>query len=1134
MIHLYSICRALPVPMKSIAFCLPLWLIGTLLAQTVSPVILAHQQTGRPSSTTQNPPIQKLEINNRLDRQMRGGESHLYQLSLAAGQYARVSLEHKNLDVSILIFAPDGKRLAESNYPNPSNSGLETTAVIAEVSGDYQIKVQAHAGQPHAGLYILQLEEPRLPTPQDHLRLDAQRAVMEATDSFKDQSAEAGRRAITKYSEAARLFGVAEDFRMQFHTLKTVGMIAELQAEPQKALDVYTQALSLVSYLDNAQEPAATYFDIARVHRGLYNYAKAIEYFELALPLFRTNANRKKEGETLVALGNSSNDLGEKQKAFDYFNEALALSQADNNAAGQLLALTHIGGIYLTMDLPQSALDYYRQALVIAENLKRRMDPAILLNNMGKAYSDLGDHQQALEAINQSLKMRRELGDVTGEGLSLSNMGRTYFLLGEYAKALEHSNQALLLYEQANYRIGKSVVFSNLGRCYQVLGDKEKAADFYHQALQLNRSIEDKKSESVILYNLAKLESERNNRQQAINHIAAAIEIIESLRTKITIQELRASYLASSQSFYELYIDLLMQAGSTEQVAFALHLAERARARTLLDSLRETGIDIRQGVDPRTLKRERELKTALNSKSNALMRLLALNQSGESAAQVKQEIDTLKTQLQQVEAMIRQASPRYAALTQPQPLTLPEIQKQVVDENSILLEYSLGENRSYLWAITPTAVTSYNLGKRADIESVARRYYELLTSRNRFVRFETAAEKRVRVAQEDIEMTEIANTLSQMILAPVAALLGAKRILIVSDSALQYIPFASLPVGKQSATQNTFLGAANEIVNLPSASTLAVLRRENKNRAVASKSIAIFADPVFNKNDARFTLAKSQQAKNQSLVARTRNSAHTRNAQAIEGRKETTGNSPSTQQTAALPPTQTVKTGATKKARFREHDLTRAATEVGFADDAANSEGFTLPRLPFTRREASAIASLTTPAQRIEAVDFDANKEAVLTQDFSRYRYIHFATHGFLNTTHPELSGIVLSMVDEDGNPEDGFLRAHEIYNLKLPAELVVLSGCRTGLGKEIRGEGLIGLTRGFMYAGAARVLVSLWDVSDEATAEFMSRFYQAMLGKEQVTAAAALRAAQVLMAKDKRWGAPYYWAAFVLQGEPL
>jgi len=156
-----------------------------------------------------------------------------------------------------------------------------------------------------------------------------------------------------------------------------------------------------------------------------------------------------------------------------------------------------------------------------------------------------------------------------------------------------------------------------------------------------------------------------------------------------------------------------------------------------------------------------------------------------------------------------------------------------------------------------------------------------------------------------------------------------------------------------------------------------------------------------------------------------------------------------------------------------------------------------------------------------------------MSDDLSKYRIIHFATHSFLDSTHPELSSIALSMLDQQGRPQNGFLRSHEVFNLKLGAELVVLSGCRTGLGKEVKGEGLYGMTRGFMYAGSKRVVVSLWDVQDQATARLMTDFYKELLGPRQSPTAAALRAAQIAIWRDARWQAPYYWAAFVLQGEP-
>jgi CHAT domain-containing protein len=277
------------------------------------------------------------------------------------------------------------------------------------------------------------------------------------------------------------------------------------------------------------------------------------------------------------------------------------------------------------------------------------------------------------------------------------------------------------------------------------------------------------------------------------------------------------------------------------------------------------------------------------------------------------------------------------------------------------------------------------------------------------------------------------------------------------------------------------------VVSLPSASALAVLRRELAGRAPAQKTFAVLADPVFEQGDERLKSSVASRG---------------------------TGRAVSAQPRAAYP--------------ALDSDLKRSARDLELGD-----EGFSLPRLPFTRKEAQTILSLVPADQRFVALDFAANQTAATSDKLAQYRYVHFATHGLLNPKHPELSGIVLSLFNEQGAEQDGFLRASEVYNLNLPAELVVLSGCQTGLGKDVRGEGLVGLTRGFMYAGAARVLVSLWDVDDEATSELMGRLYRGMLGKRRLTPAAALREAQISFWRDKPWGSPYYWAAFTLQGEP-
>ncbi|MEY2457530.1 MAG: hypothetical protein QOK06_2630, partial [Acidimicrobiaceae bacterium] len=281
--------------------------------------------------------------------------------------------------------------------------------------------------------------------------------------------------------------------------------------------------------------------------------------------------------------------------------------------------------------------------------------------------------------------------------------------------------------------------------------------------------------------------------------------------------------------------------------------------------------------------------------------------------------------------------------------------------------------------------------------------------------------------------------------------------------------------------------ANHEIVNLPSASTLSVVRGELAGRPQAPRSVIALADPVFMKDDERVKRIRDKQLRDS---AKSGNEAPVRGENAID------------------------------------RQLVKATEDTGVA-----TEGMYVPRLPGTRQEAQQIVAMTPPAESRLALDFAASRETATNAELSQYRYVHFSTHGLLNSVHPELSGLVFSLVNERGETQDGFLRAHEIFNLKLPAEVVVLSACQTGIGKDIRGEGLVSLTRGFMHAGAPRVVVSLWDVSDWGTTELMVRFYHGML-KEGMRPAAALRAAQVSLMNNKRWASPYYWASFTLQGE--
>jgi CHAT domain-containing protein len=469
----------------------------------------------------------------------------------------------------------------------------------------------------------------------------------------------------------------------------------------------------------------------------------------------------------------------------------------------------------------------------------------------------------------------------------------------------------------------------------------------------------------------------------------------------------------------------------------AFNAAERSRARGFLDVLAEMQGQIRRGADPALIDRERCLQRDLNVQSNQLLALAAAAPTAREVA-LRRQLDETLTSLHEVEMRMRTGNPRYAALTQPRPISIDEIQRTILDRDTLLLEYALGPDASYLWVVSPDAMHSYTLPGREAIEKEATRFLQAASHRD------TAS-----------EASRAATVLSGALLAPARDLLAGKRLLVLADGALLAVPFAALPVPGGTNP----MAAEHELVTLPSLSALALWRQDNTvPKPAAEKTALVIADPVFDREDPR------------------------------------------------------VAAGST------------AAERGGLA--------VPLARLPFTLDEARAVAAALPPSQSRLALGFDARKSLLAGPGADRYRVVHIATHGLLDARSPELSGLVFSRVDRNGRELDGFLRLYEIFNLNLPADLVVLSACRSGLGKDIRGEGLLGLTRAFMYAGAARIVVTQWNVDDEATAELMRHFYRFQFGPQHMRPAAALRAAQIAMWRQPRWRSPYFWGAFVFHGE--
>ena len=876
-------------------------------------------------------------------------------------------------------------------------------------------------------------------------------------------------------NKALRLSRETTDRRGEAQALNNIGE-AQSFTDMKQALASFQQALALLKAHEDRKLQAHLLTNIGYIYTDWSDVHEAASYYNQALAIWSVTGDLSGEARTTNALGVLHSKLGEKQKALTEHTRARELFRTIGNRPGELTAITGLGYVYDSMGQKRRALEQYTEALAISRAVGQREGEMVLLIHVGNVQNAMGKKEEAKASYEAALKLSRVLGDTRVQAYTLTFLGEIFEADRDHNQALTYYQRALLLSRISEDKRGEASVLNHLGHIYENTQRRTLALKHYNSALALQLATKDRQGEALTRYNIAISYREYGDLKQAQQEIETSLSVIESLRTDVGSHDLRLSYFASVQQYYSFYIDLLMQKHKSEPASgfevAAFQASERARARNLLDMLTEARADIYQSVDPLLKEKEHNLRQTLGAKSERQLRLLGGGTySAEEAGGLEKEISDLTFELENTRAQLRERSPRYAELTEPRPLSLKNVQ-DMLDENTLLLEYALGDERSYLWAVEKTGMSAYELPKREEIERIAQRLYGLLSGRQ-LQRGESIAEYEARAKEADEQYLPQALELGQMILGPVSEKLGTKRLLIVADGALLLVPFSALMVTASSATsanqsqhEPAPLMLDHDIVSLPSAATLAVLRSMTANRKPAAKTVAVFADPVYERNDPRLK-AKADETS-------------------------------STNQT--------------------DVDLSLIDTGSGIA------------RLLGSAEEAD-IVQMAPRGAGLKALGFDANLDTVRSSSIAEYRILHFATHGIFNNEHPGLSGLILSLYDKEARPRAGFLRLQEIYSLNLPVDLVVLSACDTALGKEIDGEGLIGLTRGFMNAGATGVVASLWKVDEDATAELMKYFYAGVL-QEGLAPATALRNAQIKMWQHKRRQAPYYWAAFVLHGE--
>jgi len=826
----------------------------------------------------------------------------------------------------------------------------------------------------------------------------------------------------------------------------TLGQAYANDGQYKQAVDTLGGSLQIQRELKNRDGILQAHQYLAEIYVSLGRYDEAIHDLEQAQAIGKETDNQMNRWYELASLARVYMLTNQLDKSLETYQLAMSDSVRQNSNSGQAWVQTGMADVYSLLRQDDRAIDAAERALALyrKEGTHLQAGP---LNTLTDLYARRGQRDKAREYLDELLATSHASGNKGMESAALLRLAT----VTAGAESLPSLARALALARELSDPLQEGDVLLALAPANAKAGRWNDARESAEQALDIFRKLKNAPQTAAALNAVATIEQQTGRLELALAAIEESLRISESQRARIFNPTARMSWFSSAQQANRRYISILMELDrkhpGKDFAQRAFEAAEHGRARSLLELLRESREDYAQDSSPELLREEKRIARQIEALESERMRWLVKKQPVAAAA-MDEDIADLRVRFEQLQGEIRRASPRYAQLSQAPSDTLAQIREQL-DTDTLLIEYALEEKRSFAWVVGRDRLKTFELAGEATVAEAAKRVYH-------------------QVAGRDPSANAAIRELSRLVIAPLTGELGSKRLVIVADGVLEYIPFSLLD--RRNSDPYHPLVMEHEVVALPSASTIGALRKQTAGRPVAPKTIAIFGDPVFAASDERLSRKPD------------------------------------------------VAPSAT---RILEHTVESAPV-------AANRG---IPRLVFTKDESRRIAALAPERLRLEANGFRATRALAMSPELRQYRYLHFATHGWLDSETPERSSLVLSLLDSQGKEQDGFLRSSDISGLKLAADLVTLSACQTGLGKQIAGEGMIGLTRSFLHAGAARVVVSYWNVNDEATADLMSAFYQRML-KQGQRPAAALRSAQLSMLREKRWSSPYFWAPFTMLGE--
>lgn len=999
-----------------------------------------------------------------IERTSARGESHRYEVSLSEGDFFEMNVSQDQLLVALAVHGPDGAAVHVIDVPDidpmpqrlmfvvpaPGRYSIDVTTARSGTTHIEGWPMQSYRASTQPQRYVLRVLALRPATAMDRERARVFEILERAAGNERLGNMEGLRQAVPLYQKAASGWQSVGDMHLEAETLEALAHLTgyftqyhrESAAARERLVELLPQLGEPWLEVHNLRGLGQEYWDSGRLEQAKSALTRAKE---LAI----ARGFRQSAAASVRHLGIYEFELGNYERARELALQAQELAAAIPDPALEGLTLWDLSRLDALAGDLATAIARSKRGLDLAAG---NVSATNVLNMwLGFYHLAFGEHDAAAARFEARLATTKVSVQRDQEALTRLGLGDVLLARGDRVAARQRYETAALALEKGAQH-WRCIAEQRMGRMDLEDGRFDQAAARFETMRGIAVAWQNPECEAEARAGLADLAAARGDLERAEAEARRVVELTETFRQATVSLEARSLGFGALAPAYERAIDISMQhaeRGEPGAIARAFTLNEHALARGLLDRVSEARLDSRARVPAMLAEENHRVRERWRAHLAELQVAMRRRPDSAETKALVDETRTLEVQVRDLEAKIDAADPQHATFFRPRPLSVAAVQA-LLDEDTILLEYALGELRSYLWVVSRTEVRAFTLGTRHEIEALARRVHE------QFARLPGASGSSVpgRTADRD------RHALTRLIIEPAASLLVAKRLVVVPSGALSLIPFGALPGPRDTGEP---LIAHHEIVQVPSATTLAAMRVSTAGRTRPGKTAAVFADPIFDAQDPRVRRVSS----------------------AAPGK-----------------PVQSVPRVA----------------------------GMALTRLPFSRGEAIAIASLA-PKSVTAFIGWNATRERAAGPALSEYRFIHFATHGVVNQEVPSLSSIVLSLVDRAGRPRDGFLMLPDIYDMTLNADVVVLSGCQTALGKPVRGEGPIGLARAFMYAGVPRVVASLWPVDDLATSELMKRFYRRML-VDRLTPASALRAAQRELAATRRWRSPYFWAPFVLQGD--